>query len=399
MARRVLIVGGGSGGTILANSLSPRDFDVTLVTASSRHLFQPALLYVAFAGARTRIVRDERKLLKPHVRLVQDRIATVDLGARTALATGGERFDYDEIVLATGITTDPEQIPGLAEVGSRFGDYHSSIPQAQKLWRSLAAFRGGTVAVGQATPICKCPPSPLEGVLLADRLLRRRGLRGRSRIVFFTPYPRAYAAEAVNGIVEPLLAERGIEVMTFFDVDRVDPDTGTIHSIEGDEIHADLPIVIPAFMGADIAYRPADVLDASRFLITDRQTLRVKGVDHAFAIGDGTNLPTSKSGVGAHLEAKVVAEALAGHPSAFSGRTHCPFDLGDGRGTFVTSTFEIPAVRTPPSRVKHLMKMAFARLYWVSLRGLLDPVFDVYFRLTDPAVHRKEAPRAGLPVG
>ena len=388
MATRVLIIGGGSGGTILANSLDPRSFDVTLVTASTDHLFQPALLYVAFTGAGTDIVRDERRLLKRHVRLVQDRVTAVDLGSRTVLGTGANRYDYDELVLATGIGTDPGQIPGLDQVGARFGDYHSSISQAEKLWRSLAAFRGGTVALGQSTPICKCPPSPLEGILLADRLLRRRGVRERSRLVFFTPYPRAYPAEAVNRIVEPLLAERDIEVLTFFDVDRIDPETRTIHSIEGEALEADLPIVIPPFVGADILYQPAEVLDPSRFLITDRDTLRVRGAEHVFAIGDATNLPTSKSGVGAHLEAKVVARALAGHPAVFSGRTHCPFDLGDGRGTFVTSTFDVPAVRTPPSRVKHLMKMTFARLYWLSLRGVLDPVFDVYFRLTDPGAHR-----------
>lgn len=90
--------------------------------------------------------------------------------------------------------TDPGQIPGLAEVTARLGDYHSSIAQARRLWRSLWSFEGGTVAVGQSTPICKCPPSPLEGILLADRLLRRRGIRERSRLVFFTPYPRAYPA-------------------------------------------------------------------------------------------------------------------------------------------------------------------------------------------------------------
>ncbi len=38
------------------------------------------------------------------------------------------------------------------------------------------------------------------------------------------------------------------------------------------------------------------------------------------------------------------------------------------------------------------MKMGFARLYWVSLRGVPDPVFDVYFRLADPARAARRAP-------
>ena len=142
---------------------------------------------------------------------------------------------------------------------------------------------------------------------------------------------------------------------------------------------------------AEVVHEPPETLDASRF-VTDQRTLRVKGADNAFAVGDATSLPTSKSGVGAHLEAKVVARTLNGAPTVFEGRTNCPFDVAGGRATFVAGTYDAPVVPSPPSRMKHLMKMGFARLYWVSLRGVLDPVLDVYFRLTDPAKAARRAP-------
>jgi sulfide:quinone oxidoreductase len=384
MARRVVIVGGGSGGTILANSLDPRSFEVTVVSASLAHMFQPALLYVAFRNAKPDMVRDERTLLASHVRIVHEAVDRVDLLGRRVHTSSGEEIAYDDVVLATGILTDPGQIPGLADTDAEFGDYHSNIAQAQKLWKSLDAFRGGTIVLGQASPVCKCPPSPLEGVLLTEELIAKRGLRDKTRIVFFTPYPRAYPARPMNEIVEPILAERGIEVMPFFDLDRIDPATRTIFSIEGEQVRYDLPIIIPPFIGADIAYEPASVLDQSRLVITDRESLRVKGVEHAYAIGDGTNLPTSKSGVGAHLEAKAVASALAGRPVKFEGRTHCPFDMAHGRGTFVIGSYTAPVVKYPPTRWKHFMKVMFGRLYWLELRGRLDPVIDLYFKLTEP---------------
>ena len=62
---RVLIIGGGTGGTMLANKLGRHKFDVTLLSASPEHMFQPALLYVAFTNASANIVRDERSLLCP----------------------------------------------------------------------------------------------------------------------------------------------------------------------------------------------------------------------------------------------------------------------------------------------------------------------------------------------
>jgi len=249
---KVLIVGGGTGGTIVANMLSQRRFEVTVVSASLEHLFQPALLYVAFKNARLTLARDERTLLR-HARLVHGTVTHIDLSDRVVTTAQGERFGYDFLVLATGISADPSQIPGLAQVNARFGDYHSDLAQAQRLWASIEAFHGGTIALGQSTPICKCPPSPVEGILLTDELLRKRGLRDKTRLVFFTPYPRPYPAEPMNQIVEPVLRERGIEVLTFFDVDRIDPAASTIYSIEGDEIRYDLPIVIPPFVGADIA--------------------------------------------------------------------------------------------------------------------------------------------------
>ncbi len=266
------------------------------------------------------------------------------------------------MVLATGVHTAPSQIPGLPEINSRFGDYHSTVAQAQKLWASVDAFQGGTIALGQASPICVCPPSPTEGILLVDRLLRKKGLRDKSRLVFFTPYPRAYPAEPINEIIEPIVKARGIEIMTFFDVDRIDPAKRTITSIEGDGITYDLPIIIPPFVGTDIAYEPASVLDADRFIITDKETLHVKGFDRVFAIGDATNIPTSKAGIEAHLEAQVVAKQLAGIPATFDGRTNCPVDLGDGRGTFVIGSFNAPVVKMRPSRINHLMKMMIGRI-------------------------------------
>jgi sulfide:quinone oxidoreductase len=100
---------------------------------------------------------------------------------------------------------------------------------------------------------------------------------------------------------------RGIEVRTFFDVGRIDPKAHMIHAIEGDTIEYDLLIIIPPFAGTGIAFEAADTVGADGFIVTDKLSLRVKEVESAFAVDDATNLPTARSGVCAHLEAKVVA--------------------------------------------------------------------------------------------
>lgn len=391
--KNVLIVGGGSGATILANSLDPKTFAVTVLSASGRHIFQPALLYIAFRNASTHIGRSERRLLNRHVQFERRAVTSIDLRARSVRTEDGRERTYDTVVLATGITTDPARVPGLAAANAEFGDYHSTVPQAMKIWQQLKHFQGGTIVIGQAGPICKCPPSPLEGIFLTEELLRRRGLRRKARLVYFTPYPRAYPAEPMNEIVEPILRERGIEVCTFFDLEQVDPANRTLHSLEGQQIAYDLAFIAPPFVGASIRYEPAEVLDEDRLLRADKHTLRVLGVEDAYALGDAANLPTSKAGVGAHLQAKVIAKELAGEAAQFDGRTNCPLDMGYGKGTFIISSYTAPVVKYRSSRMKHFMKAMMARIYWMSLRGWLDPLFDLYFWSTAPPT-----PTAGKPA-
>src|SRR5579859_3627394 len=118
--KRLVIAGGGSGATMLANMLDRRRFEVLVLSKSPDHMFQPALLYVAFKNANPHIIRDERRLLARHVRFIQEPVTRIDLGARMVTTGGGSSYDYDALVVASGVTTDPAQIPGLTDVNEQF---------------------------------------------------------------------------------------------------------------------------------------------------------------------------------------------------------------------------------------------------------------------------------------
>jgi sulfide:quinone oxidoreductase len=381
---KVLIIGGGAGGIILANSLDPKDYNVTVVDKDEYHYYQPWYLYVAFKGSKRKIGKPISSLLKPGIRYVKDEITEINLNERRAFGSLRITYDYDYVIIATGTSPDPEPIPGLREVFNEYGDYHTNVQNSLKLWNHIKNFKGGTIAIGQASPTCKCPPSLLEGAFQLEEYLNKKGLKSKSKIKFFTPFPRAYPAEPMNKVVEPMVEERGIEVMPFFDLDTVDNEKKILTSIEGDNINYDLPIIVPPCRGTKIKVLPEGLQNEDRFIISDKYTMKIKGFDNAFAVGDANNLPTSKTGVTAHLEAKVVANIIQGKYDKFTGRINCPFDTAYGKATFVIADYDNPVAPYPPTRMKHFMKMSMARIYWMTLKGYADPIFDFYFDFTNP---------------
>ncbi|WP_069808405.1 NAD(P)/FAD-dependent oxidoreductase [Vulcanisaeta thermophila] len=387
MVKKVVILGGGTGGALLANKLPRDEFEVTIVDKQEYHHFLPALLYIAFRGYRKPIKRGIKTLLKPWVNFIPSGARAVNLYDRYVELENGKRLNYDYLVIATGATMDYSKVPGLDKVVEQFGNYHSTEENAWKVWNSLNSMGSGTLVIGLTYERYRCPPSPLEGVFLAEEYFRMRGIRDKVRIVYITFYPKPYPAEGINEIVEPLLKERGIEYLTLFMVDHVDPEKRVIYFMEGEEIKYDVFIPIPPHAGADIKYTPEDVLDSDRFVKADKFTNRVQGFDDAFVIGDASALPVAKTGVTAHLQADVVAKLLMGETAANTGRTHCPFDVGYGLGTFVISDFRNPALRFPVGKLPHLFKVAFMASYWdmILYPELWDPIFNAYFSATEPS--------------
>ena len=121
---KILIVGGGMGGTILANNLARRlqgevksgKARLTMLTASDTHMYQPGLLYLAFGRmAPDELYRDQASLLESSIALHVDPVEQFQLDQNRVKTRSGAVHDYDVLVIATGSRPVPETIPGLVE--------------------------------------------------------------------------------------------------------------------------------------------------------------------------------------------------------------------------------------------------------------------------------------------
>jgi sulfide:quinone oxidoreductase len=369
MPARVVVLGGGVGGTLTANLLDKTlgsDVHVTVVDPSGMHDYQPGYLYVALGEASGHwLSRDERTLLRSGVDLAIEKAVRIHPEAQTVQLERGGSLEWDYLVIATGARLVHDAIPGLVE-GS-YGFY--SLPDAERLREVLRTFKGGRVRIGIAGIPYKCPPAPVEFTFLVEEYLRKRGIRKRSEVTLLSPLNRAFAIESASKLIQPILDERGIELTTFFNVEAVDPSAGIVESLEGEKVEYDLLVLVPPHKGAQVVI-DSDLGDAGGWLPTDKHTLQVGEHERIFALGDATNLPISKSGSTAHFEAPVIVSRIASlvrgtaPKTNYGGRVMCFLETGNGKATALRFDYEHPPVPPQPNRAWHFAKWMFNRVYW-----------------------------------
>ena len=381
MTEEIIIVGGGTGGTVLANDLAERlepeldagDVRITLVNDDPDHVYKPVWLYVPFGqreldDGRRRL----RTLVDDAVDLRIDRVTDIDTDAQQLRYHESDKpIDYDHLVLATGSTLAPEEVPGLADAGH---DYYSESG-ATELREELLSFTEGELVLSVVGTPHMCPAAPLEFVFMADDWFRQRGLREDVDITYTYPIQRVHGNPHIAEWAQPIMEERDINVETFFNAESVDPDSRTITSMEGSELDYDLLVSIPPHSGIELIEEAG--LGDDGWVDVNKHTLEAEAADNVYALGDTASTGVPNAGSVAHYQAGVVGQRLAsevrGRPATarYDGKTLCFIETGMDAASFVEFDYENPPSPAPPSEKLHWSKLAYNESYWLTARGLL----------------------------
>lgn len=376
---RILIVGGGTGGTIVANNLARRlsadiragKVKITMLSASDRHMYQPGLLYVAFGQMMPDdLYRDQASLLESSIEFHVDPVEQFQLDQSQVRTASGRVFGYDVLVIATGSRMVPEEIPGMNEGAEFFYTEASAV----KLFRRLREFKGGRVVITVGVPH-KCPIAPVELTFCLHDYFKSRGIRDKVQLFYQYPINRIHSIENVAKWAQPEFDRMGVTYETLFNVKEVDPARKIVRSEEGTEIEYDLLISIPEHRGMPVIER--DKMGSGGWIPTDRHKLTMEGRDNVYVLGDTTNLPVSKTGSAAHFEAEVVAENIAssikiGVPvREYDGKVYCFIEAGHDRATYAMFNYLNPPDLKPANKSMHWFKTSYNQMYWSSVRGLL----------------------------
>ncbi len=118
MVHRILIVGGGFGGVTAARHLSKRglrDIDITLVTDRPWIEYYGVLYRLLRGGAVSQACIPLAMILDKSVRVVIDRVTSVDAAVKTVRGKTGDAYAYDTLILAPGAESAFFGIPGMQE--------------------------------------------------------------------------------------------------------------------------------------------------------------------------------------------------------------------------------------------------------------------------------------------
>ncbi|MFB6185010.1 MAG: NAD(P)/FAD-dependent oxidoreductase [Haloarculaceae archaeon] len=380
MTERIVVVGSGTGGTVLANRLADDlwpeldagDVEVRVVTDNPNHVYKPTFLYVPFGKKQVHEAeRPAADLLDRRVDLQIDEVVAVDTDGKTLELADGGAIDYDHLVLATGANLVPEEVPGLKE-----GGHHFYGPEGARALRdALADFTEGHLVLSVVGVPHMCPAAPVEFVLMADAWFRERGLREDVDITYTYPIQRAHGIESIAEWATAEFEARDITLETFFNAEAVDPDAQVIETMEGTELDYDLLVAIPPHAGSDLVTEAG--LGDDGWVDVDRHTLEATAAEDVYAVGDVADVPTSKAGSVAHYQAGTVADRIAARvrgqvPTAtYDGKTICFIESGMDEATFVEFAYgDTPTVREP-SKPLHWAKLGYNESYWLTARGLL----------------------------
>lgn len=398
--KRLLILGAGTAGTMVANrmahELDPDEWKITIVDQDETHYYQPGFLFMPFGIYNKKdVIKPKRNYLPMGVEAIFSPIEMIEPEQnRVRIHQDGRYLPYDYLIIATGSRINPEETPGLLEHEWRKSifDFYT-VDGAAALQKQLRTWQGGRLVLNIAEMPIKCPVAPLEFMFLADWFFTEQGIRDRVDLTLVTPLPGAFTKPKAASLLGDILTEKGIKVITEYNIERVEPDEKAIYSFDERKVDYDLLVSIPVNMGSPVI-EASGLGDDLAFIPTDKHTLKASEHDNIFVLGDATNLPSSKAGSVAHFQVDGFIENFLRYidglelRESWDGHANCYIESGFGKGILIDFNYDVeplpgmfplpgvgPFSLLQESRTNHWGKMMFRWMYWnILLKGKELPI-------------------------
>ncbi|TVQ86985.1 MAG: twin-arginine translocation signal domain-containing protein [Chromatiaceae bacterium] len=355
-AKKVVIVGGGTGGATAAKYLKLADssIDVTIIEPNETY-------YTCYMS--NEVISGERQIeslahgydgLKGYgIKVVHEAATAIDPDKKLVKTSGGNEFAYERCIVAPGISLLFDRVEGMSAAAAE------KLPHAWKAGEQTRILRtqleamddGGVFVITVPRSPFRCPPGPYERASQVAMYFKEH--KPKSKVVildsnqafskqglFEQGWTRMYGHGTDNAMIE---WQPGPDAA----IVRVDPDEMLIETAF-DEVKGDVINLIPPQAAAQIAI-DADLTDNTGWCPVDMKTF--ESTQHAgiYVIGDAAMATTMpKSAYSANSQGKVAAAAIVAalngeEPGTPSYVNTCYSIVGKDYGISVAAVYRLSA--------------------------------------------------------
>lgn len=395
MKEKVLILGAGYAGSVVANVLA-REFrnkiareelEITILDKTDLNINQGGFTFIPFElYTPEEITRPRKKLISPRVNTFfgkDGEVTAVDLKNKEVTVKSDKKYTYDHLVIAMGCRADINAVPGLAD---DLNTFYTSMEDAFKVRDLVKNIKGGKVVVSVASMPVPCPGAPVKFTFMLDSYLRNIK-KNRDDVQLTLVWPmEPIGPPEFNKLVTGRFKQKNVEVIRNFPLASVDANKKELTSKNGATINYDLLITVPPHKAPQVLI-DSGLADEKGWLSADKVTLQYRGpagnYDNVYVLGDLGPADILKTGIGAHYQAIAVSQNLINDiygnkiKTPYRGETGCPIvtelesPSTQGRGYIATWKYGVPPAPFTTTKMGWFFYRMYYHIHWdISVKGM-----------------------------
>jgi sulfide dehydrogenase [flavocytochrome c] flavoprotein subunit len=307
--RRVVVIGGGWGGSTAARYIRMADPSIEVVLIEpNREFVSCPFSNLVLSGQRTiaSLTLSYAGLRRRGVRIINETATAIEPDTKR-VRLGEGYLAYDRLVVAPGIDFQWEQVEGLEAARDRVLHAWKAGPQTVELARQIESMADGGVFVLTVPPVAyRCPPGPYERICQVAWYLKKN--KPKSKVVVLDANQNIVSKTALFRAAWQ--AYPNIDYRASQKVIGVDISTSEVRT-DFEKVKYDVLNLIPPQRAGAIAVQ-ADLVGADkRWCEVDHVTYESVKQKNVHVIGDATiGLPVPKSGNVANNMGKAAALSI-----------------------------------------------------------------------------------------
>jgi sulfide dehydrogenase [flavocytochrome c] flavoprotein subunit len=349
--RRVVVIGGGYGGTIAAKYVRMLDasIEVVLIERNKEYISCPFSNYYIGGLIKdlTPLTISYDKLAANHgVKMVYAEVTGIDAAAKVITTSSGT-LAYDRLVVSPGVDFRTEEVEGYTDQTSQV------MPHAWKAGAQTLQLRkqlvdmadGGRVIISMPLTPYRCPPGPYERACLIANYLKKN--KPKSKLILLDANPDVVSKKPLFTKAWSTYYQDIVSYAPAKKVTKVDTASKTLF-VEGiEDFKGDVVNFIPAQRAGRIAVAAGLVGPDKNWCPVDATTFESTVHKNIHVIGDAAIAGAMpKSGYSANSEAKVCAINVVAlmngkETTELSGINVCYSAISDNESVSIAGVYKV----------------------------------------------------------